>query len=203
MTELPAALAELERLWRDAGVPVDDHFGPGLAASTVSERLAQARLPAPTEIVEWFSWLEASPPVMRGRAPIGPSRWFALSLDEALTDREMRMEGARVGAEDFDDPAYPPSHWWEPTWLPIANDLGPGSLAVDLGSDPATVPVRDIEWDDPEEFRTIQAATLHEAVMIWTHFMTTGEWTWSPTTSRWEGDFRSPPADAQTGSLMR
>ena len=63
--------------------------------------------------------------------------------------------------------------------------------------------MRDIEWDDPEEFRTSQAATLHEAVMIWTHFMTTGEWTWSPTTSRWEGDFSSPPADAQTGSLMR
>lgn len=202
MTELPSGLSELKRLWREAGAPVDDHFGPGLTVSTITERLTEAGLPAPTEIVEWFSWLDVRPPVRRGRAQIGPSRWYALSLSEGLIERGRRMEGARQGSEDFDDPAYPPSHWWEPSWLPMAVDLGPGCLAVDLGVDPDTVPVRDIEWDDPEEFRTVRAATLQEAVQVWTHFLRGGGWTWSPTTFQWVGDINSLPADEHTGGLM-
>jgi cell wall assembly regulator SMI1 len=202
VTDLEASLARLEDLWRGAGMPVEEFFAVGQEERAIAGALSDADLPVPAEVLEWFSWREAKPLRTRAMAPLAPSRWYALSLEQALHERETRMKTARRLSEDFDDPAYPPSYWWEPAWLPLAVDMGPGCLAADLGVHNVSVPLRDVEWDDPEEFRTIQAATLNEAVRVWSTHFDADRCRWDAARALWEVD-TDQTSDPSLAGLLR
>jgi len=199
MDELAAGLRELEGLWRRAGMPVDEIFGPGLDQVPLRRALEDAGLRATKEIVAWFVWHNG-----RGsaawRAELGPSGWAALSLGEALTERASRLEGAIELAEDFDD--VQPSFYWEPTWLPVADDGGEGALAVELDPERGSVDVRVVGWDDNPRFRTVRATSLNDVVRLWITLLDTGNWTWSPEVHRWIGDYMTVPDDIKALGLM-
>jgi cell wall assembly regulator SMI1 len=201
MTDLPTSLARIEALWVRSGVPVPQHFGVGLDRATVVAQLSEAGLPDSEEVVEWFSWHNGDGPVRRAGSPLGPSGWSALSLREALAERVDRLDGAIYAAEDMGG-GTPAAHWWDPSWLPLADNGGGGVLAAELVDGHAGLAIRNVEWDDPEGFRTIQAPSLREVVEIWADVIGGGGWTWAAGLCHWQGDFASLPSDPRIRSLM-
>src|SRR5690349_10177335 len=117
MSHLADRLLVLERLWETAGVAVGDIYGPALESNEIHSVLGGVGLPAPSEIVEWFSWHNGRGPNPTPQAPLGPTSWTAHSLAEALEERRIRMAEAALIAADSDTTALTtPAYWWEPTW---------------------------------------------------------------------------------------
>jgi cell wall assembly regulator SMI1 len=201
MTQLPALLGRLESGWDSRGVAVRDYFAPGLAPDDITSLLLDAALPTPTEIVEWYVWHNGNGPNAERRAPLGPSGWRAMAVQDALEERLVRLEQAIQLAEDMGDGASA-AHWWAPTWLPIAENGGPDVLAVDLGTGRETVDVRNIGWEDPETFPVVWVTSLADVVSTWQRVLDTGGWQWNPRVTVWEGDQGSLSSDIATIMLM-
>lgn len=201
MTELPSSLVRLESLWSDAGMDVAAHFAPGNDPESIAAILQDAGLAGRGEIVEWFSWHDGAGPNRRVGSPLGPSGWSAFSLNEALEERESRLVQAQSLAADMGE-GTPASHWWAPSWLPLAENGGPDVLAVDLGNGRDTADVRNVGWEDPESFPTIWAPSIKDAVDLWIGLLETRNWAWSPTSQSWQGDQATLPRDLRVLMLM-
>jgi cell wall assembly regulator SMI1 len=201
MTSLPASLQRLEDLWTTAGMTVPDYFGPGLASESIVDLLRQSGLAASDEVVEWFSWHNGGGASPQVGSPLGPSGWDALSLQQALSARTDRLEGAVEMAEDFE--GVPASHWWADAWPPIADNGGQDALAIELSPNEATTKVRVVGWDDPEDFPQVRAGSLTELVALWISALESGNWSWDGNRNAWTGDRQTLPRERYIFSLMQ
>jgi hypothetical protein len=200
MTDLPGSLQELEELWRRGGVPIEELFGPGLNPATARSMLQGAGLRPVAEAIEWFSWHNGAGPARRSDPWLGPTPWTALSLTEALEARASRFSGAIYAAEHIDRNTLP-SHWWDESWLPIADNGGQGTLTINLSEFSESVAVRSVNWSD-EDFRTVREDSLKDLVDVWITIIRRGGWTWSGSLKHWQGDFSALPMELRGRSLM-
>ena len=200
LTQLPSKLDALEEAWRRAGVPVDEMYAPGLDAEETRSILAASGLAVPDEVVEWFAWHNGCVIPRVGTTPLGPTSSTAYSLREALKTRSERAEQAEYAIEDL-DPETDPSDWWDPTWLPIAEDGGQGVFAVELREHSDRCPVRYVQWSD-SSFRDVREDSLADLVDVWLAILELDGWTWSTELGHWTGVYAEIPLDLRLRSLM-
>jgi hypothetical protein len=168
MSELATLLRELEETWRRKGFDQGSRFAPGLQPDEVVSQLASEGLPAPAEIVDWFSWRNGArgfPNRLSELVELVPCGLEPGNLGACLgpeLGRRYYLEHAQGlasvhrGSGDPEQTADP-DFWWDPNWLPLmfANT---DTIAVDLSSGSDMVSVLSISY--------------------------------------WTGDFRSPVADS-------
>lgn len=179
---------------------MDELFAPGLEATAISSTLHGEGLPAPAEVVEWFTWHDGRGRLPTSLAPLGPTPWTKYSLREALRTRALRLQEAEYAASE-DEGSTLPSLWWEPSWLPIADSGGQGVLTIDLRARSQTVAVRNVNWSHAE-FRTVREDSLKDLIDVWIRIIQRGGWTWSSSVGLWEGDYASLPLELRQRSLM-
>jgi hypothetical protein len=197
MTRLAARLEALEERWIQHGFPVEEFFSPGLAPSDTRILLESAGLPPCDEVVDWFSWHDGALPGTKGW--IGPMGWSAHRLALALRAREERRQSAQeISATDW---GLPVDELWPPALLPIADDGGPGALALDLSRGTAETPVHTIYWDDAEYSARPRAASLADAVDLWIELMEEHDYTWDSTRRVWDGDFAGLPIELRRRAI--
>jgi hypothetical protein len=206
-TLLPGLLAEIEDDWVGMGWPHRERLARGLARDATAERLASAGLPAPTEILEWFSWHDGVSGV--GRTTFGPTAQVPLSLERALQQRERRIAGSLQLLHH--DPDFPflgdPDWWWDPKWLPIGSNGS--TLVADLGTADDVALLRMVIWDDmggPDEdpwtsgFRRVMAPSIAVGVQECRRLLATYAH-WNNEDDRWDYDFRSVPVEDRLSFL--
>jgi len=91
------------------------------------------------------------------------------------------------------DLLLPADHYWDPTWLALADSPGGTTIAVDVRSSPSgTGRVRFVEWSDTEFYDT-GTDTPADLIRLWLGIMADYEVTWSSETRTWAFDYASIP----------
>lgn len=184
MSELPALLAVLEQLWRELDVINVERLAPGLEPGETRRELAARDLPAPQEVVDWFSWHNGT--VQDGVGPeiADPGGFALISLDRSLSARGDRLEAAAQLAEETGGAPELATvdAWWEHNWLPLTGEH-PLTAELTDASD-GKVPVRVVFWDDLVNSRKVRASSLAEVVSLWIQALR-DHWRFNEETSRW------------------
>jgi hypothetical protein len=130
------ALSDLLVSYADLGAALgsrqEAELRAGLPAERIAERLREEGLPAPAEVVAWFSWHDGC--TDRAYVRLVPTFYAPLSLDEALDQRRDLLAFAVEAARDGHgyDGSDRSQFWWRPEWLPFA--AGAGALSASLSS---------------------------------------------------------------------
>ena len=193
---LADALGRMDAISRVRGANTGSRLAAGLNPTAVRAQLASHGLPAPDEIVAWFTWHNGSLEYATGRPTLQPIGLDAVSLEIGLANRQtslavsddiqrmLKADGvARQNAADT---------VWRPGWLPIAETGGGDFLVVDLnsGSDELTTYITSRDWG--EESTVPVTPSLADLVESWIEVI--GMSTWSSDQERWEFDPKALPA---------
>jgi hypothetical protein len=188
MSALSDLLLDLERRWRQFGMPVDDLLRPGRDRSEIVDLLAAEFGTAPPELVDWFNWHDG-PGEQWWKTP-APLPGMLISLEVARRQRADTLD-----AQEFSpDPDYPVPQWHR-TWLPLL-DYGVGAKTAYDVSNAALLLV---DYWDPE-FTTTVASRFTDAVGVWLRALDTGLYEWRD--GDWHYDFAALPLDLRMTGLV-
>jgi hypothetical protein len=211
VTELSTLLLELEETWRRKGFDQGGCLAPGLPPEDIVCLLASEGLPAPTEVVDWFSWRNGAigstyPPGVT--VELVPARFEPGSLAGCLGaefGRGYRLELAKRLANEFRErgetgETSTPDFWWRTNWLPLMFS-NTDVLAVDLSSGTDSVNVLAIA-DDADAFWVPRTDSLADFVRLLLS-IPDRLWQFSTLENRWRVDLRALSLSKQNaGGLL-
>jgi cell wall assembly regulator SMI1 len=203
MSELRAALAELEAAWVRLGCPVQEYYAPGASRDEIVEAVSFITPEPPQELIDWYEWHNGW--IEWSRAiDIAPSGFWPLSLREAREERDTTAWNAIRASDDPDpDAALPPDYYWDPNWWPIGWALNGSQLVLDLASKDQTCVVRNVEWEDVD-FRKPMAPSLLEVVRFFLEVVDLGILTWvEESRIKWNLDFALVPVEMRRRMIFR
>ncbi len=149
-SDLSDLLLELDRAWERLGVPdLSTGLAPGLTSDEVIQALSDAGLPAPVEIVEWFTWHNGRLDSAQGLLA-RPAGGHLLSLSQAIDLAPVLRTSTEVDMH---------------RWLPLDSQH---LLVADLGVHPVKVELHYVMWgDDPQESAIVRSPSLATTVSTW------------------------------------
>jgi cell wall assembly regulator SMI1 len=200
MTEFVGLLARLDAAWQRFGFPVAETLAAGASPAEIRLALAPVSSSPCVEAVDWFSWHNGRRDAA-AVAPLPPSMYMLLSLEQALKQRSERLEDAAELARSSGELNRPAEFYWRPTWLPIGGSLGPNVLAIDLAADAVKAPVLNIDWQDHETLRPV-AESLTDAARLWVDVLDADYYAWSPEQRKWQYDFANFPIELRRSMLV-
>jgi cell wall assembly regulator SMI1 len=172
---LPQLLIDLEAQWRRLDAPIAMRLRPGLSdadLAAVGHRLGGVSLP--TELRQLWAWHDGAEP--GGRRDIGPGAYDFLTTDEVVAahQRELRIQGTPVEADDSEVADM----YWHRSWVPFMTQ-GPQRLYIDCARRTTTglSPVRLVTWEW-ENHDVDRATSLTAAVSLWTWLLGCNYYHW-------------------------
>jgi hypothetical protein len=198
MTELAALLRELEQTWKRKGFDHGSRFVLGLEPDEVAYQLAAEGLPAPSEVVDWFSWhngVLGFPNPLNSSVALVPCRFEPGNLAGCLGEafgRRYSLSFAEKHARDNQEAGEKgqltePDFWWKPDWVPLMF-ANADVIAVDLSIGSDTVHVLAVGYDTGNHWIPV---TESLADFVGSLLSAPEEsWHYSATENRWVVDSR-------------
>ncbi|WP_164842368.1 SMI1/KNR4 family protein [Actinoplanes solisilvae] len=189
---------QLRHEWMNHRAPVADHLRPGLDDSELDAVEASTGLVLPSEMRRWWGWHDGVQRRVPGTAlgpesRLGAGGWDLLSLSEALAHRASLIE---LTAEFVEDDEVR----WLPEWLPVVG-YDSNYLFITAGAPRAPHSSVRLWARTPDDPYTVRAPSWIAAVAVFTELLRGGEYTFDPSSERWNGPERLP-ADPNARKLL-
>jgi len=184
-------LGELEKRWREHGLPIVDALRPGLTDDEMDQLTTSLDLRLPEEARRWWRWHDGAFPPDAGFDPewLGPGSSF-FSLATAVEACEQARAISGYGRTDTWDGC------WQGSWFPITRFERPPVIDCSVGVN-EPVPIRSFFSQEPAVAQP-GVRSFGELVKIWIDAFDLGAWDFDPTTGVWNHDIaRLDPAVAE------
>lgn len=193
--DLAGALDRLDRYLRDQGAPVRDDLRPGLTPDRIVASVAADGLELPATAVTWFAWHDGAGQHTWAPSPLGT--WTLHSLDAALEHRRkwLQLTGWEPDSKLGPDRFQPRVEFWEPRWLPLAQDHSGRPLMVVCGGDRNGA----VDLIHYEDSGVNSYPSLLWVVEYWIELFDQGLWWIDPDTGRWRRDSNRMSAEQRRG----
>lgn len=190
-------LGKWEHEWRRQRAPIAEGLRPGITPNEIFHALSAVKLTPTPELVALWTWHDGVRQLPGQGSRTGGNAMELLSLDEALREREFRLDLSTRLSDD--DRRAGDEGMWPKGWLPFAKFGNGDVLTQDCAK--GDTPVWWVSWEDPD-FKTPVLPSLYSLVRLCVDLLRSGAWLWDRASQQWEIDRDRASAEARTVGLV-